>query len=147
MAGKLKQQMYEYDVNYVLFKKHDSKTSVCIDYYNGAKYPLYNRHEKIHELPNGHIVLKEALGKLNETWVKKEIRKMNDIFKIDGNKGGSSGPIEVLNESGEVIAWFAKAAFIDKISEVASKNDASNQINNASSRNMPSKNGLYYRRA
>lgn len=97
---------------YNFVQKYNSISDVQKKYYDG-KYPMFRYHPKIHILPNGNILLNQTLCSLTETWLNKQLRIMNDPLCIDRKVKHDS--VELLNENGDVIAWFANATIIDKI--------------------------------
>jgi hypothetical protein len=128
---------------YTLIQKYQSITEVQLKYY-GAKYPMFRNHNKIHILPNGNILLTQNVHSLTETWVNKQIRIMNDPFAFNG-KNKNEG-VDVLNESGEVIAWFANTTMIDKLKDKTSSHNAYIAVNKDC---IPNVNitGIYYRKS
>lgn len=140
-----KMPVWEYDPSngYALIQKYESISKVQEKYYNG-KYPMFVHHPKIHVLPNGNIIIPQSIRSLTVKWVNKQLRIMNDPFSIDRKVKHDS--IELLNENGDVIAWFANAAMIDKLKDKAFTNNARCAVLKD---NIPNANitGIYYRKS
>jgi hypothetical protein len=142
-----KMPVWEYDPSnrYALVAKYTCITDVQHKLY-GAKVPIFRYHNQIHIMPNGNILLKSPLGKLTLKWVLKEMQIMNDPFSLKKYNRSEMCGVDILNESGDVIAWFANVSFIDTLKDNIHTSSAVSELNKERVR-LNNKSGIYYRKS
>lgn len=111
MSGRKKIKLVEYNEVGEHIRNWDSCSELQAHYYEGAKYPLFQRHPKIHFLQNGNYVTQGALG---QNWLLQELRLFNDPYKIR-NQENRSQAIIIKNVNGETIGWFPNLILAHKL--------------------------------
>jgi len=113
MAGKRKIEASEYDEKGKMIQHFKSIAEVHEKHYDGVKYPLWEKHNKIHFLQNGNYITKGILGR---DWLLKELQLINDPFRI--KERHHTGVVKCYNLSNELIATFANVQIASKLLQI-----------------------------
>lgn len=113
MAGRRKIEASEYDEKGKMIQHFKSIAEVQEKHYDGVKYPLWEKHDKIHFLQNGNYITRGVLGR---DWLLKELRVFNDPFKI--KERHHTGLVKCYNLSNELVATFANVQIASKLLQI-----------------------------
>lgn len=115
MSGRSKIEASEYDEKGKMIQHFKSMAEVQEKHYNGEKYPLWEKHDKIHFLQNGNYITRGVLGR---NWLLKELDIINDPFKIKYNQRNPDCTVECYNLSNQLVATFAGVQIAAKMLQI-----------------------------